>query len=62
MKSSHSSSCVFRLNELCFGVFCFSHGIGAVEINEFGKCFGTNDMQEGTTAFLEKRKPNFKGN
>lgn len=33
----------------------------AVEINEFGKCFGTDDMQEGTTAFLEKRKAQFTG-
>jgi enoyl-CoA hydratase len=32
-----------------------------VEINEFGKCFGTADMKEGTTAFLEKRKANFSG-
>lgn len=29
------------------------------EVDEFGKCFGTTDFVEGTTAFLEKRKPNF---
>lgn len=32
-----------------------------VEIEAFGNCFGTEDFQEGTTAFLEKRKPNFPG-
>lgn len=31
-----------------------------VEINEFGRCFGTDEFKEGTTAFLEKRKPNFR--
>ena len=29
------------------------------EIDEFGKCFGTNDFKEGTSAFLEKRKAEF---
>ncbi len=31
------------------------------EINAFGELFATNDMKEGATAFLEKRKPVFTG-
>ncbi|HEX6847035.1 MAG TPA: enoyl-CoA hydratase-related protein [Chitinophagaceae bacterium] len=32
-----------------------------LEIEEFGNCFDTDDMKEGTAAFLEKRKAAFKG-
>jgi enoyl-CoA hydratase len=40
----------------------FKDGIDGfeTEITEFGNCFGTADFSEGTTAFIEKRKPNFR--
>ena len=42
----------------------FADGVNGFdsEIKNFGKCFGTGDFKEGTTAFLEKRKADFKGN
>lgn len=30
------------------------------EITQFGNCFGTPEFIEGTTAFIEKRKPHYK--
>lgn len=32
-----------------------------LEVEAFGECFGTEDMKEGATAFLEKRKASFTG-
>jgi len=31
------------------------------EAVEFGRCFGTEDFKEGTTAFMDRRKPAFTG-
>jgi enoyl-CoA hydratase len=42
----------------------FENGVDGfkAEVEEFGKCFATEDFKEGTSAFLEKRKASFSGN
>ncbi|MBK8951360.1 MAG: enoyl-CoA hydratase/isomerase family protein [Chitinophagaceae bacterium] len=52
------ASCIKAAN----AVFNESKDGYALEIEEFGNAFATDDMKEGTTAFLEKRKANFTGN
>ncbi len=39
----------------------FINGLDGFEVEkkEFGNCFGTSEFIEGTSAFMEKRKPNF---
>jgi 2-(1,2-epoxy-1,2-dihydrophenyl)acetyl-CoA isomerase len=34
----------------------------AAEVEAFARCAATADLAEGVTAFVEKRKPDFKGN
>jgi len=48
---------------------CIQKGLGstiedglAIEVENFSKLFGTDEAQEGLTAFVEKRKPNFRNN
>jgi enoyl-CoA hydratase len=51
------SRCIAAAN----AVFDQSRNGFEVELEAFGDCFDTEDMKEGATAFLEKRKANFTG-
>lgn len=54
-----STAIASAINAINAGYIDGVNGFDA-EIEEFGKCFGTEDFKEGTTAFIEKRKANFK--
>ena len=51
------AACIYAAN----AVFDETKNGYDVEIEAFGECFATEDFNEGTTAFMEKRKANFSG-
>lgn len=58
------SKAPFAIAQVIQSVYAhFKSGIDGfdTEIDLFGKCVSTNDFKEGTSAFLEKRKADFKG-
>lgn len=59
-----TSQAPFAIAQVIQSVYAhFKDGIDGfdTEIELFGKCVTTSDFAEGTSAFLEKRKPNFTG-
>jgi enoyl-CoA hydratase len=59
--NSKAPVAVAKCIEAANAVFDESKNGFEVEVNAFGDCFATEDMKEGTSAFLEKRKAIFKG-
>ena len=55
--SPYAISAIIRCVDACFNSSVDGFKI---EVEEFGKCFADDDVIEGTKAFTEKRKPEFK--
>ena len=56
-------------NAIAKSLACIREGIGKsmeeglkIEVDQFSKLFGTEEANEGLRAFVEKRKPKFRGN
>jgi len=56
-------------NAIAKSLVCIREGIGKsmeeglkIEVDQFSKLFGTEEANEGLSAFVEKRKPKFRGN
>lgn len=56
-------------NAIANSLACIREGIGKsmeeglkIEVDQFSKLFGTEEANEGLIAFVEKRKPKFRGN
>jgi enoyl-CoA hydratase len=56
-------------NAIAKSLACIREGIGKsmeeglkIEVDQFSKLFGTEEANEGLSAFVEKRKPKFRGN
>ncbi len=57
--ASNSSSAITAAIKAVNAGFDFEKNGYDTEIKSFGACFGTGDFVEGTSAFLNKRKPKF---
>jgi enoyl-CoA hydratase len=61
MANTKAPLAVGRCIQAANAVFDHTKDGFAEEVRLFGECFATQDMIEGTKAFLEKRAPNFQG-